>query len=292
MKISKQISYVTASLIAATTLSPLAVSAQVVGVNAAVKNKVQTRKVNTRTLVPAKLKDRVRIGDFITTGPRGVLQILLRDRTSFTVGKKGRVTIDRFVYDPASNASEVAASVTKGAFRFVSGKGTRKRKGRSSVRTPVGSIGIRGTIFEGAVGEDAVTIARQENIPEAIVSESDEDATLVVLRGPGINTQGDEISGAVDLRAGDTVYPLEQAGTAYFVPKKNGTVFGPFPISDKGLVILQDLLRTEPDEVSPRLVEVPKPPRVPSVDQILEVPDNNNFFDPLGVTADPGGVLP
>ena len=159
-KIAKSARLIIAAGILAAGVSTIPVMAQVVGINAAIKNQVQTRKVNTTALRPAKLKGRVNIGDFITTGRTGVLQILLRDRTSFTVGRNGQMTIDRFVYDPASNASEVAATVTKGAFRFISGKPTRNRKGRSSVKTPVGSIGIRGTIFEGAVGEEAVNLAR------------------------------------------------------------------------------------------------------------------------------------
>jgi len=228
-------------------ITPAGLMAQTVGINAAIKNKVQTRKVNTTTLRQVKLKGRVSIGDYITTGQNGVLQILLRDRTSFTVGKRGEITIDRFVYDPASNASEVAVSVTKGAFRFISGKPTRNRKGRSSVKTPVGSIGIRGTIFEGAVGEDAIAIARGEAVPAEAISAAGADATLVVLRGPGLGTQGDEISGAIDLRTDEGLFPLEQAGAAYFVPTRGAQPIGPFPISDAGLGLLQDFLRSQPD---------------------------------------------
>jgi len=248
--------------------------AQTVGINAAIKNKVQVRKTGASSLTLAKLKDRVRIGDYVSTGTNGVLQILLRDRTSFTVGKRGEVTIDRFVYDPANNASEVAASVTKGAFRFISGKPTRNRKGRSSVKTPVGSIGIRGTIFEGAVGQDAIAVARGEVIPANVLSDAGDEATLVVLRGPGLGTQGDEISGAIDLTTDQGVFPLDKAGEAYFVSSRNAEPIGPFLLSDAGLDILQDLLRSEPDR--PQSASRPNPQVNPSIDRTLEVADGED----------------
>jgi len=231
----------------ALTLSPISVAAQAVGINSAIKHEVQVRKVNQTELRRAKLKARVDIGDYVTTGSNGVLQILLRDKTNFTVGKNAQATIDRFVYDPSKNASEVALSVTKGAFRFISGKPTRNRKGRSVVKTPVGSIGIRGTIFEGAVGPQAFNIARGEDIDRNAVAAYNPDATLVFLRGPGANTQGDEISGAVDLRTPTGVFPLERAGDAYFVPRRGAKPIGPFPLSSGGLRFLRELFDMTPD---------------------------------------------
>ena len=126
--------------------------AQVIGINAAIKDEVKSRKSADKNLTAVKLKGRVHLGEYFRSSDRGILQILFRDRTSLTLGNRAEVTMDRFVYDPASNASEFGATVAKGSFRFISGKPMRNRKGSSSIRTPVGSIGIRGTIFEGAVG--------------------------------------------------------------------------------------------------------------------------------------------
>src|SRR3546814_20762091 len=89
-------------------------------------------------------------------------QLLLLDKTSFTVGSNARVKIDRFVYDPARNASSVSASVAKGAFRFMSGKSLKNGRTRSSIQTPVASIGIRGTIVEGVVGREAIASAQRD----------------------------------------------------------------------------------------------------------------------------------
>jgi len=207
---------------------------QVVGINAAIRDQVQTRKFDKDRLEKVRLKGRVNMGDYIQTGTSGVLQILLRDRTSLTIGKNGRLTIDRFVYDPATNASEVTATVTKGAFRFISGKAMRNRKGRSQIRTPVGSIGIRGTIFEGAVGTEAIALAQKTDLPDSVLQSANEEATFVVLRGPGASTQGDEEAGAVDFVTDSGIFPLERSGDAYFVPRKNARPFGPFRFGSNG----------------------------------------------------------
>ncbi len=231
--------------------------AGVVGLNAAIVPAAFFRATGTASEVPAKLKGRVRLGDGITTGEDGLLQILLLDKTSFTVGKLGSVTIDRFVYDPDTSASEVAVSVLKGAFRFISGKATKARPGRSSVGTPVGSIGIRGTMFEGAVGDEATAIARIEHLDPKAIALADQNATLVVLLGPGQGAPEREPAGAVDLHLSGAVYPLEMPGYAYFVPFVGAQPIGPFKISDPGLVYLHDLLSNRGGQPLPEAALAP-----------------------------------
>ncbi len=233
-----------AALLAGTSSEAIAQS-RTIGVNAAVRNRVTMRSGAAATYHGAALKERVGLGDDIRTAANSVLQILLLDRTTFTVGANAQVKIDRFVYDPDRRASAVGASVARGAFRFMSGKATRGAPGQSSVQTPVGSIGIRGTIFEGVVGPDAIRIARGEATVGAGVAAT-QDATLIVLRGPGAATQGDEKPGAIDVTLGGNTIAIERPGLALFVPGPGATPIGPFAISDAGLDALHDLLRTEP----------------------------------------------
>jgi hypothetical protein len=221
--------------------------AQQVGINAALRNAVKMKTARDASPRPAVLKERVSLGDDILTGPGSVDQVLLLDRTTFTVGANARVRIDKFVYDPGRSASAVGASVVKGAFRFMSGKATRGAPGQSSVNTPVGSIGIRGTIFEGVVGADAVRIARGEPAVGNATADA-EKALLVVLRGPGQATQGDEKPGAIDVTTGTTAIALDRPGLALFVPGPNQTPIGPFMLSDTGLDALHALLRTSPSK--------------------------------------------
>jgi hypothetical protein len=86
----------------------------------------------------------------VTTDASGLVQILLLDGTTFTVGPNSKLTIDKFVYDPETGDAEVVASIAKGTFRFIGGQTSRK-DGGARINTPVGTIGIRGAMVEGNV---------------------------------------------------------------------------------------------------------------------------------------------
>ena len=92
----------------------------------------------------------------VTTDAQGLVQILLLDGTTFTVGPNSDLTIDEFVYNPATGEAKVVASLTKGVFRFV-GARTSQTEGGATVKTPVGTIGIRGAVsnvsYDPATGE-------------------------------------------------------------------------------------------------------------------------------------------
>lgn len=237
-----------AAALACTSLvaSPVLAQANAVGIEAAIRNKVEIRAAATKKVKPAVLHDRVFLGDQVQTDKASQLQILLLDRSTFTVGASARVTIDRFVYDPNANSRSVGISVARGAFRFMSGRSLGKPSGPVTVRTPVATIGIRGTIFEGVVGEEAEKIAEREPGVGKVKSDSDE-ASLIVLRGPGPRTQGDTNPGAIDVTAGDRTVTLNEADLAAYVPRR-GAVPIVFRLSPAGLLALQSLLRTTPQE--------------------------------------------
>ncbi|HTJ57391.1 MAG TPA: FecR domain-containing protein [Devosiaceae bacterium] len=81
-----------------------------------------------------------------TTG-KGLVQILLADGTTFTVGPNSSLTIDHFVYDPNAGTAQVTASLAKGVFRFIGGR-TSKTPNGVTLNTPVGTVGIRGAVVD------------------------------------------------------------------------------------------------------------------------------------------------
>lgn len=115
-----------------------------VGVAAAVNQDATGRPPGggVRTLA---LGDNVIHNERIVTSGSGLVQILLVDGSSFTVGAGSDVVIDEFVYDPNGGAGKLAISFSKGAMRFVGGK-ISKNAGAVSVDTGIGTIGIRGGI--------------------------------------------------------------------------------------------------------------------------------------------------
>lgn len=221
--------------------APAFVQAQeAVGVNAAIRNNVRTQPVGESALRPAALRGQVRTGDVFVSGAQSQLQILLRDQSIFTVGSNARVTIDRFVIDTDRRAGGASASVARGAFRFVSGRGGARP---GAVRTPVSSIGVRGTVVEAVVGPDALSVLQGHPGLPAFTGSPD-DATLIVLRGPGPRGAGFDTPGAIDVTSGDTTFTLERPGLAMFAWA--GGTFGPFELSDEASSRLSALLRAAP----------------------------------------------
>ena len=240
MKLMLSVSRV--SLVAAAALvMATPVVAQSIGVNAAIKNQVQLKTSRDAGLRPAVLREAVSLGDQTTTGAASALQVLLKDKSMFTVGPNARMTFDRFVYDPNRGTSEVAASVAKGAFRFMSGKTTANA--RKTINTPVGTIGVRGTIVEGVIGSDVLEVLGGESGLPALGGDP-EALGLVVLRGPSRKTSGFDTPGLIDVTLGDQVIPVEYPGQA--VLSIGGHLFGPFELSDSAFDKLSQLLRTAP----------------------------------------------
>lgn len=81
----------------------------------------------------------------IATGSRSNAQLLFLDETSLNIGPQSRVVLDSFVYSGGGRASEVTVELTRGALRFVSGS---SRPQSYKIKTPVATIGVRGTILD------------------------------------------------------------------------------------------------------------------------------------------------
>ncbi|GEM_PF-787720 len=186
-------------------------------------------------------RDRIAWGDLIETERRSQLQILLLDRSSYGIGARSSVRIDRHVYDPDADSSTVVTFL-RGALRYLSG---RQSDGNdTNIRTPAGRIGIRGTALDVLVGEDAEDIAEDEDAVGGMRSDDDE-ATLVILRGPGANTGGGLTLGLVEVEAAGVTVVLSEPGQASYIPFNGSPPIGPFRMSDAGLADVQEELAPE-----------------------------------------------
>lgn len=229
-----------AALICAVSASAVVQAQEAVGVNAAIRNSIQTQPVGEAALRAAALRGQVRTGDVFVSGAQSQLQILLRDRSIFTIGSNARVTIDRFVIDTDRNAGGASASVARGALRFVSGRGGARP---GAVRTPVSSIGVRGTVVEAIVGPDALFVLEgHPGLPP--FTGSPDEATLIVLRGPGPRGSGLDTPGAIDITSGGATFIVERPGQAMMAWA--GGTFGPFALSDEASARLSALLTAAP----------------------------------------------
>ena len=89
-------------------------------------------------------------GDVIKTEADANIGIRFVDETSFSLGESGRMVIDEMIYDPSNSGNSSSSfSVVKGVFSFVSGQVAKSGDDAMVVKTPVASIGIRGTTVAG-----------------------------------------------------------------------------------------------------------------------------------------------
>ncbi|QKG71764.1 FecR family protein [Erythrobacter mangrovi] len=201
------------------------------------------RMSNPQITKPRKIerKQRLAWGDMVDTAKKSQLQILLLDRSTFGIGASSRVRIDRYVYDPEKGRS-VFMTMIKGALRFLSGR--QGGENSAEIQSPSGRIGIRGTALDMLVGENAEDIAEAEEAVGKVDSNKDE-ATLVVLRGPGAATEGGLTVGLAEVTAAGQTVVLDQPGLAAYIPRNGAPPIGPFFISNPGLAKLQDELAPE-----------------------------------------------
>ena len=87
--------------------------------------------------------------DKLASGVGARLEAKLNDGTTLTLGERGRLMIDDFVYDPNKQGGRLDLTVTSGAFLFVGGKVEGPTGGNVKINTPVGTLAVRGTTVWG-----------------------------------------------------------------------------------------------------------------------------------------------
>lgn len=81
----------------------------------------------------------------IETSKVGSLQVAFVDKSTVSLGPDSNVVLDEYLYDPNGKTGKMLISLGKGALRFVGGE--ISHQGNVEVRTPVGTVGVRGGAF-------------------------------------------------------------------------------------------------------------------------------------------------
>ena len=133
----------------AASAAPLGANAAPVAVGAV--DKVQEQAIATQSGAARDLQPAgpVYFRDRMKTGAGARLEAKLDDGTVLTLGENGKLTVDDFVYRPGESGNKLALEVTKGAFLFVGGKIEGPTGGNVTIKTPVGTLGVRGTTVWG-----------------------------------------------------------------------------------------------------------------------------------------------
>ncbi len=129
----------------------------------------------------AKATDAIFLQDKVITLGKSRAQILLIDQTAINLSQNAEIIIDKFVF--GTEEDTVALKVSKGTFRFISGKVATKSPERVNVETPVATIGVRGTEFIGQIDINESLVALLNGKIEVA---NDDYSQLVGVPGFGV----------------------------------------------------------------------------------------------------------
>lgn len=173
------------ALLAGGWLAGVASAAEVVG---SVRS-VQTYGYGTPpqgSRAPKYPRDRVVADEYLETVSRGGMVVRFLDDTELTLGEEAQVSVDRFVFDPRTRTGEQAVSLSKGAFRFVTG---RMSPEGIRIETPVATIGVRGTVVTGYHDEASNTTVISVLEGEATVTPKAGGQPILVQRGQAFSVE-------------------------------------------------------------------------------------------------------
>jgi len=129
--------------------------------------------------------ERLETGDDSAAGVRFI------DASQLTLGANANAVIDEYVF--AGDASKSVLTLTKGAFRFISGQMPEKNM---KLKTPTVTIGIRGTELKIDVYDDGATELSTIEGAANVISNITNQA-LDILAGHSISVDKDGVMGVI-----------------------------------------------------------------------------------------------
>ena len=107
--------------------------------------------IDGTTGVPRILRadSRVRLGEVVETGPKSVVQIVFPDRSMLHVKSDSKIKVAEFNFTRAKpEDDDMVVNIFKGGMRSLTGLVGKRNPDKVRYKTPVATIGIRGTILE------------------------------------------------------------------------------------------------------------------------------------------------
>jgi hypothetical protein len=90
---------------------------------------------------------RVDVSDRISTGKDGSIGITLRDNTILSAGPNAVLELNKFAYNPSTQAGALDVNVKKGSLAAISGKVAKNNPDAVRFTTSAVTLGVRGTEF-------------------------------------------------------------------------------------------------------------------------------------------------
>lgn len=93
-------------------------------------------------------------GSRLKTGTPGSIGVTLKDETLLSCGPDTELAIDEYLYAPSQGKLALVVNLVRGSLEYLSGVIAKLKPDAVSVKTPTGTIGIRGTHFVVRVEEE------------------------------------------------------------------------------------------------------------------------------------------
>lgn len=95
----------------------------------------------------------VHLGDILRTGKAGSMGVTFHDDTIMSIGPKTELVVDEYLYAPSQNSLKLVAKLAHGTLNYISGVIAKLQPESVLIKTPTGTIGVRGTHFVARVEE-------------------------------------------------------------------------------------------------------------------------------------------
>jgi len=124
-----------------------------------------------------KAEDPVSLGETLRTGRGTKMDIAFQDGTVIALGPKAKLAIDKYLFKKKDAKSHCETTLSRGAFRVVSGAIGKLAPDAVKVKTPTATIGIRGTACVGEADTKKTLAIYTEG--EAISVTNDKGQTIL-----------------------------------------------------------------------------------------------------------------
>ena len=131
-------------------------------VGTTIKASGQTSTFRRNLIFSQRKDDPVFWLDELRTGPASRMEVVFIDETRLQLGDHAKLSIDELVYEPNAKGKALF-TLSQGVFRMVSGALNKIKGSTFTVRTPLATIGVRGTDFWGHQTDKKLTMALLDN---------------------------------------------------------------------------------------------------------------------------------
>lgn len=95
----------------------------------------------------AQVGTTVYLGSQLKTAKNGAMGVTFKDNTLMSFGPDTELTVDEYLFAPNEGKLKLGARLDKGSLNYVSGVIAKLKPDAVNVKTPTGTIGVRGTQF-------------------------------------------------------------------------------------------------------------------------------------------------